>query len=1029
MADYDFFDLTGVEFDPPAKKAIVINLAVESTKTKFNVNADEANKKAENDAIIKFLDECRQLYVDGLGTSNEFKQAASEKRKKVESVIRRLAVLKYKALNPSNISDIKVSISEGTVREIAEKKGLALATVRQVYEEVGFVVEKAIEASDFKQKLPKFTSESNFKIIQERIGSLRTLEKFRDPIFIGRERVFDLYGFAAYLSSDIDAVEKYRGDSTKSLCEMMRTIKTRYPGTTGNDIISLYNGLASMAEKHVFKDDVSRSSYDLYVRYNSDELVQIYTELKSLPPDILRDSDVANDYIDKIARYFTDQEMATAIYNKESGLLAGDPYLPEKRTFYLICPSCGGQNKFSNKVEARRSGECQYCHEKLFKKCSNCGKEVLRNIVKCECGFIFPDDALFARQITWAESALKQGNLEDAREHLTRAKAANPHERTKTQALERKLEEEEKKVAEPLEKIEKLIAGKQYETAEKNVREIEQRFPKINLVNQKTEITMVLSVCKKQFDSIGTKSLSEKIITCLEILDNCDDFSLAHDFLRNNPPAAVAKIEAVYNDQNKKVILNWTKSNESGVSYMIVRKEGKMPSIAPNDGIILESNITSNYYTDEKTIAGTQYFYSVFVTRKNGLSNPTSVSVLTLSGVSNLNFWQKQESIVVSWKLPANSSGATVTYSVEGKEYILTDNVVESVELSNIIYGVSYVIYVQANYQGLGKSPKKSVSVTPTPIVNSFRIFASQIKNGTCSISWSITSSGIDLQVVVNGKVVQTTRSEMKFCAMKFSSNGYYKIQVRAFSGGKWLDSDNTILINTYEPVLIDEEASKIVEKTNSGAKRSRNMVELAIKLEEPLPQNVIGFYCFVRTKEAGTSSAPWVSEADISGSSNRTNFRATEIIKAIMARDEDAYYVTLFSIYDFNGKEIISAPCKRKFIRPLSAIVYWEVNKSIFETKLTISIEANRPLYHLPEMIICASPFGRQLLSDKDSSAVELIRIPEKFLDVPKKVVTDSYTINVPVKKNEKVFMFIKNAVKSEEFSARWASGFKGKV
>ena len=45
MAEYDFFELTGVDFDPPLKKAEVIIVSLEATNAKYKVTPCEAKKK------------------------------------------------------------------------------------------------------------------------------------------------------------------------------------------------------------------------------------------------------------------------------------------------------------------------------------------------------------------------------------------------------------------------------------------------------------------------------------------------------------------------------------------------------------------------------------------------------------------------------------------------------------------------------------------------------------------------------------------------------------------------------------------------------------------------------------------------------------------------------------------------------------------------------------------------------------------------------------------------------------------------
>lgn len=180
-------------------------------------------------------------------------------------------------------------------------------------------------------------------------------------------------------------------------------------------------------------------------------------------------------------------------------------------------------------------------------------------------------------------------------------------------------------------------------------------------------------------------------------------------------------------------------------------------------------------------------------------------------------------------------------------------------------------------------------------------------------------------------------------------------------------------------------------------------------------------------------TKAPWATENDINGNSDRIDYDTYlqwhEITKQLTAHDEDAYYVTIFSVYRVEGRDIISAPCKKKFNRPLDANIYWKAIKSLFGSRLTIDIESNRPMGKRPEMVLCASPGGKHLLSDEDSSAVELARISEEVYDRPKLKITESFGLSFSEKKKTKVFLFVKNISNNETYSVRWAAGYDGKL
>ena len=93
--------------------------------------------------------------------------------------------------------------------------------------------------------------------------------------------------------------------------------------------------------------------------------------------------------------------------------------------------------------------------------------------------------------------------------------------------------------------------------------------------------------------------------------------------------------------------------------------------------------------------------------------------------------------------------------------------------------------------------------------------------------------------------------------------------------------------------------------------------------------------------------------------------------------------------------------------------------------------MKSNYPIIDRPALILCASSMGRNLLSPDDASAVRISDIPAETYDEAKKYSVDYYDISIPnnIRRNERLFLFLRDDSKNESFAVRWAEGFDGRL
>ena len=643
----------------------------------------------------------------------------------------------------------------------------------------------------------------------------------------------------------------------------------------------------------------------------------------------------------------------------------------------------------------------------------------------------------FLKQIDKADEARRKGNFEEARQHLSRAQKAAPGEKARISELEGKIAADEVRCQKPLNELHQLIADKKFQTASETLIQAVREFPMLNLSSFETEIKSALSKAQTTLDSTKNLSPRERADACIDILDCCVDFIPALQYLNTTQPQAVKGLNISIDSIKCNATLNWARSSEKRVTYRIIRKIGKDIPKNERDGELLKDDIADTLYYDENILPGVYYSYVVFAKRMNIYSLPAGSTILLLADVMDLRYEQLDTTLRITWNIPQNCSGVKISRRHEGKESVLTENAHGSFEDKNIEYNKSYSYTLKANYFDLPSSNGIDFNVIILPKIEHFKMSASQIKDNKYKIAWDIKRNDFDIRILVNKKTVRELKSDRKDCEIELPKDGFHNVEVAAFSGGNWLASQNNVEINTYTSCEIDKALSQIREKRTAGANSNIYSVEFSIKFSGSIPHNTVAFWYVVRTKSASSKSAPWVDADEIV--SARDVFKIPvavykekgELVYTASAKDEDVYYVTIFTVYNVNGKDVISAPCKRKFERPLEADIFWKVSKPIIgKCKLFIEIRPNRPITRQPKLILCACSQDAHLLSHTDAKAQLLMEIEEMELDSPQNIYKQNFEIfSSTITNKNKLFLFEVSSAVNEKYSLRWANGFSGKV
>ena len=152
MADYDFFDLTGLPFDPPEKSAKKVKAAIDKKVKELGASLGSETQQIKRDEMteqIKLLNDTGAaiLAPDGKKVVEGPYSTLAEGRTQAE-----IAKLRATA-NLMALTGTKV-ITDAAIKDLRKERKLSDEHVREVFSDLGFTV-KSFEGIDVAGLFPK----------------------------------------------------------------------------------------------------------------------------------------------------------------------------------------------------------------------------------------------------------------------------------------------------------------------------------------------------------------------------------------------------------------------------------------------------------------------------------------------------------------------------------------------------------------------------------------------------------------------------------------------------------------------------------------------------------------------------------------------------------------------------------------------------------------------------------------------------------------------------------------------------------
>lgn len=927
-----------------------------------------------------------------------------------------------------SLSKNQCVITSSAIKHYAKETHLSISNVKKVFTEAGFTVieKKASEA------FPVFPN--NADMIMTDLSAFRAMTN-PDPEGVDTKIATDLYGFAAFLSNSSDST-MYSAMQTTELFSLFDLAAKRY-SQSNDDFGKLCGKIATNAKLNVFSSEEKRKAYSLHLLYHTSQLEELFAAMRKTPITMLMDPNFADPCIDIINGYFTDYDTALAIYNHEANF-KDEEYLPIIWRFTIKCNYCGSIIKFNSEAEAKARNICSNCKKALYKKCSKCSELVPESNDSCpHCRYIFASAALFEQYYHQVKTALQKGDIDLARRSLFKAQSVAPSERVIIRSLEQEINACEKKYKIPVNRIKSLVAQNKYVEARKLISSILIEFPELDLSDYETLITNTLDKADRLFRSTIQMTQSQKADICMSILLFCVDYTQALSYLSNTPPQPCVNLVLSPVAKSGVMHISWSHPSEDGVTYWVVRKEGKQAPISVNDGHLLAKSIPDMSFQDSELQPGKIYTYGVFSERMNVFSSVLSHSGIIFSEAKNLHISQNSSGVLLTWETPPNARGATVFRTEGGRVIKLTSEAFGGYNDTNTQYQKSYTYRVCVNYADGNTSNGLEATITRVIQIEEFSIRASCVSTNVYKISWDIRQNGINLRIQCNKETICNTTSDKNSIEISLPINQRNTITVQAYSGGSWISAKNAIQLNTYSPCKVDKANTEINEDVCTTLQGIKYNVTLKIRLVNSIPSYVNGFYYVVRTDE---SIERWANKNEIGVSEDvkRISLGAYKQQNAIVYHDivtcERAFYISVFTICSVDNKELITESSRIKVSRPMDANLFWSLSYGRFNgVKLNIEFSGNHPIDYVPRLILCACHENDFISNTTDKSAIILTEIPLEELDSVEKIYKNTYSLNLSYSIKElrrfKFFLFIQETDSEDKIAVRWQSGFSGKI
>ena len=830
MERRNYFEMLGLDFDPPEKNERKIQQAIAAWKKRTEDMLANETIASRRSTLSAELD----LYDNILETLKENKTRNTEARELKEQRVSQLEkLIDIMLVGQSGTPEV----TNAQIRNVHLKLKLSPKTIEDTYVKKGFVIQKREKAINLNEAFLTTVVAGN---ISTKVEQLRAMSI---PKYPWTPKVFDLFDLACFFSGGTESdTASFRRRRTTELYSIMETGAAQLASdmsVQGHLLADLFTA----GTTQVFDSEANRKKYEQSLE--REKLKSFFALLKSAPDDFKKDRYFAESCIKTIQKSFPDFNLSLALYNQEAGLMQ-DPYEPIEALIPVTCGECKTPIEFRTHEEAE-NGKCAVCGATLYVTCPNpkCHKKVPASADWCSCGFHISEMQFFDEYFSAAQFALKEMDLPEARKQLANAENAYPGH-PKLASLKKQIQDETDKYQKPLNEMQSLIEAGKYYASQKMLGTISASMPQLKLEAQRKVITEKLSEAQKMMPAANLP-VSVRANRCVEILELVKDYQPAIDMLglcRPNTPANLHG--AISSGEPLTCTLTWNATGDKGVSYCIVRKRNGVPQ-RHSDGDLLASNVNTMEYKDSSIQPGISYGYAIFAQRHGIYSDPVTCVVEKFSELDTKRVRAVADNGVCrfSWVLPTNCIGVRILRSINatpselpsGNCTVITERASANFDDTAVTNNKTYGYRLQCVYpygNSFRYSEGYTVMLTPEQPPVAIRNVTARTEGRTVYVRWTtpdttqrsviireVSSASVSNMIgqiipasdinslLGNGRTYANTTSSTQQCQFDIPANISIALAVVIVAGSKGVISE-VIRVSSVEKCEINKAETRI---------------------------------------------------------------------------------------------------------------------------------------------------------------------------------------------------------------------------